>query len=92
MHFKIFTGSIAKLETVNFFTPCKNSSDLHLFFKRFDRGNCNCQGFVVPKAKREGRQEWRKSAVPRTIYTLNRENVNLKLTAYNSYKTYEYKL
>jgi hypothetical protein len=34
--------------------------------KRFDRGNCNCQGLIVWKWKREGRQNRRKPAVPRT--------------------------
>jgi hypothetical protein len=33
---------------------------------RFSRRNCNCQGFIVPKSKREGRQDRRKPAVPRT--------------------------
>jgi hypothetical protein len=32
----------------------------------FDRGNCNHQGLIVPKSKREGRQDRRKPAVPRT--------------------------
>jgi hypothetical protein len=34
--------------------------------KRFDKGNCNCYGLIVPKLKREGRQDRRKPAVPRT--------------------------
>jgi hypothetical protein len=34
------------------------------FFKRFDRGNCNCSGVIVPKEKREkmtGYKEARRS-------------------------------
>jgi hypothetical protein len=34
--------------------------------KRFDRGNCNCYGLIVPKSKIEGREDRRKPAVPRT--------------------------
>jgi hypothetical protein len=33
--------------------------------KRFDRENCNSQGLIVLKAKRERRQDRKKPAVPR---------------------------
>jgi hypothetical protein len=33
---------------------------------RIDRGNCNGWGLIVPKAKRDERQDRRKPAVPRT--------------------------
>jgi hypothetical protein len=50
--------------------PCSDlKSDTRFQFiiiilKRFDRGNCNGQGLIVPKSKREGRQDRRKPAVP----------------------------
>jgi hypothetical protein len=36
-----------------------------LQMKRFDRGNCKCQGLIVLKSKKEGRQDRRKPAVPK---------------------------
>jgi hypothetical protein len=54
---KIFKGKalIVIAATISFF--------FFFFFKKFDTAK---EGFIVPKSKREGRQDRRKPAVPRT--------------------------
>jgi hypothetical protein len=61
-----YEGLVSPYGIVSFLqTYTKNAQRLQTF-KRFDRGNCNTWGLIVPKAKREGRQNRRKPAVPRT--------------------------
>jgi hypothetical protein len=45
--------------------------------KRFDRENCNCQGLIVPKAKREGRQDRSQPFRERTLSNGNAVNRGL---------------
>jgi hypothetical protein len=44
----------------------KKKKNTREIFVRFDCGNCNNGGLVVPKSKRGGRQDRRKLAFPRT--------------------------
>jgi hypothetical protein len=50
-----------------------------VFPKRFDRGNCNNEGFTVPKSKREERQDRRNPAPNVGVLVANVREIHFEI-------------